>query len=191
MPLPPSPVPRQRLHVRRITSEGWQRDDGLFDIEARLVDTKDHDYPLLTGTRAPGEPVHDMRVRVTIDRHMDVHALVASVDDMPYPGACSQAAPDYAKLVGTNLMHGFRKALFDTMGGVRGCSHLTELIAFLPTVALQTFAGLRGEIDATGEKPFQLDRCHALSHSSETVRRYYPKWYRGATDTTVVHKEPS
>ena len=31
-------------------------------------------------------------------------------------------------------------------------------------------------------KPFQLDRCHALEHTTETVRRYYPKWYRGAVD---------
>jgi hypothetical protein len=27
--------------------------------------------------------------------------------------------------------------------------------------------------------PFQLDRCHALETTSETVRRYYPRWYRG------------
>jgi hypothetical protein len=44
---------------------------------------------------------------------------------------------------------------------------------------VQTFAGLTRE-DAGNHKPFQLDRCHALETSSETVRRYYPKWYRGA-----------
>jgi hypothetical protein len=191
MPLSPSPVPRQRLHLRRISYEGWQRDDGLFDIEARLVDTKDHDYHLLSGTRAPGEPVHDMWARVTIDRHFNVRALEACTDLMPYPGACDRIGPAYAQLVGSNLMHGFRKALFDALGGVRGCSHLTELIAFLPTAALQTFAGLRGEVDSADEKPFQLDRCHALEHTTETVRRYYPKWYRASTDPTVVHKEPS
>ncbi len=56
MPLPESPVSRQRLHVRRIVYEGWQREDGLFDIEARLVDTKDHDYTLASGTRRAGMP---------------------------------------------------------------------------------------------------------------------------------------
>ena len=44
-------------------------------------------------------------------------------------------------------MNGFRQRLFDVMGGVHGCTHLTELIAFLPTAALQTFAGLRREIE--------------------------------------------
>jgi len=29
-------------------------------------------------------------------------------------------------------------------------------------------------------KPFQLDKCHALASSTETVQRFYPKWYRPA-----------
>ncbi len=31
------------------------RDDGLYDIEASLTDVKDHDYPLSSGLRKPGE----------------------------------------------------------------------------------------------------------------------------------------
>jgi hypothetical protein len=42
------------------------------------------------------------------------------------------------------------------------------------------FAGLRREIEPGGDKPFQLDRCHALETTTDTVRRYYPQWYRGA-----------
>jgi len=181
MPLPPSTVARQRLHVRRIGYEGWQRDDGLFDIEAWLVDTKDQPFTLASGTLAAGTPVHEMRARVTIGRDYVIRALVAASDHVPYPDGCELIAPDYAKLVGANLMHGFRKRLYDLMGGVRGCSHLTELIAFLPTAAMQTFAGLVLDADPHAvTKPFQLDRCHALEHTTETVRRYYPKWYRGA-----------
>ncbi len=193
MPLPPSTAPRQRLHVRRIAYEGWQREDGLFDIEAQLVDTKDHDYELLAGTRRAGDPVHDMWARVTTGRDFVIHDLVACIDRMPYPGACDRITQRYPQLVGCNLMHGFRKALFDTLGGVHGCSHLTELIAFLPTAALQTFAGLRREIEPHEDKPFQLDRCHALEHTSDTVRRYYPKWYRGPAgkQANVAHKETS
>ena len=67
----------------------------------------------------------------------------------------------------------------ERLGGVRGCSHLTELARLLPTAAVQMFAGLVREIEGD-EKPFQLDRCHALETSTETVRRYYPAWYRGA-----------
>ena len=180
MPLAPIPLSRKRLHTRRIGYEGWQREDGLFDIEGRIVDTKDHDYVLASGTRPAGVPVHDIWARLTIDRQGVVQMIETSIDGSPYPGGCDVLVPDYAKLVGANLMHGFRKALYDVAGGVHGCTHLTELIAYLPSAAMQMFASLRRDTDAHDGKPFQLGRCHALETSAETVRRYYPTWYRGA-----------
>jgi hypothetical protein len=180
MPLPQSSASRQRIHLRQISLEGWQRDDGLWDIEARLVDTKDQDYQLASGLRGKGEPVHDMWLRVTIDRKMTVLDAVASSDWVPYPGSCDTIAPAYRKLVGLNLMNGFRRATGDIFGTVSGCSHMTELANLLPTAAVQTFATLVCETDEPrpGQQPFQLDQCHALDTSSETVRRYYPRWYR-------------
>jgi hypothetical protein len=186
MPLPETAVPRQRLHVRRIVYEGFQREDGLFDIEARLVDTKDHAYTLASGVRAAGEPVHEMSIRVTVDRAFVIHALTASSDKVPYPDGCELVAPAYSQLVGANLMRGFRKLLQEKMGGVRGCSHLSELLAFLPTAANQTFASLVRDADPGAQtKPFQLDRCHALETTTDTVLRLYPKWYRGAAMETT------
>src|SRR3990170_1182916 len=38
-------------------------------------------------------------------------------------------------------------------------------------------AGQMKEERADGAKPFQLDQCHALESSSETVKQWYPKWY--------------
>jgi hypothetical protein len=179
MPLAISPVVRTRLHTRRITFEGFKRDDGLFDIEGHLTDVKDQDFELLTGIRTAGEAVHDMWVRITIGGDYVIRAIDVKTDQMPYPGACDQITPAYSALVGLSLMHGFRKSLFAAMGGVRGCSHITELLAQAPTAAVQTFAGLRRE-NPGDDKPFQLDRCHALETSTENVRRYYPEWYRGA-----------
>jgi hypothetical protein len=188
MPLPPSPIPRQRLHERRILYEGYLRDDGLFDIDAHLVDAKDHDYELLTGIRPAREAVHDMSVRVTIDRAFHVHAIAVCTDAMPYPGGCDEIEPSYAKLVGANLARGFRRRLHDDMGGIRGCTHVTELLGALPTAAVQTFASLQREDIAPG-KPFQLDHCHALETTTETVRQFYPKWYRGAVPPPTQEPE--
>jgi hypothetical protein len=184
MPLTPRPDGSKRLHARHVTYEGFDRGDGLFDIEAHLTDVKDQDYALLTGLRRAGEPIHDMWIRVTIGRDFVIREIEARTDRMPYIGACDQITPAYEKLVGTHLVYGFRKTLHDIMGGVRGCSHLTELLAFLPTAAIQTFAGLRSEIEPGESKPFQLDRCHALETGTDTVRRYYPQWYRGSAQTT-------
>jgi len=173
------PAPRESLHTRSVVCEGFRRDDGLFDLEARLTDTKTHAYPLMTGVRAAGDPVHDMTIRVTIDRAYTILAVEATMPAVPYPGGCDAIEADYGKLVGANLAKGFRGAVKDKLGGVRGCSHLTELVGLLPTAAVQMFASLVPEDDGR-HKPFQLDRCHALESHGDTVRRWYPKWYRGA-----------
>ncbi len=174
----PSSHSRTRSHTRSIFLEGYKRDDGLWDIEARLTDRKDHDYTLASGVRPKGEAVHDMQVCVTIDGQFNILAAGAAALAAPYPG-CAAIAPDYSAIIGLNLLRGFRRQVSDLFGGVKGCSHLTELLASLPTAAIQTFAG---EVDETapvgGGQPYQLDRCHALETSSETVRRYYPRWYR-------------
>ncbi len=177
MPLP-TPSPRTRLHTRRVSYEGFRRDDGLFDLEGHLTDVKDHDYALLTGLRPAGVAVHDMWVRVTVGSDYIIQSIEVRTDGMPYE-TCDRIEPAYAKLAGASLLHGFRKTLYDAMGGVRGCSHVTELLAHAPTAAIQMFAGLRREIEPGGDKPFQLDRCHALETTTDTVRRYYPQWYRG------------
>jgi len=178
MPLPVSEVERELTHTRRVRYEGYKRADGLWDIEAHLLDTKNHDYQLKTGIRRAGQPIHDMWIRVTIDRSFVIHAIQAVTDGMPYPGACNRIGPAYQKLVGANLIKGFRKHLHDVVGGVQGCTHLTEMLSFLPTAAVQTFAGLVREDEGEG-KPFQLDHCHALETTTDTVREYYPTWYRG------------
>jgi hypothetical protein len=179
MSLSKPPLPRTRLHTRRVSYECFRRDDDLFELEGRLTDVKDHDYALLTGVRHAGDLVHDMWARVTIGRDYIIRAIEVRTDGMPYPGACARIDPAYAKLVGSSVLHGFRKTLHDTMGGVRGCSHVTELLSQLPTAAIQMFAGLRREIEPGEGKPFQLDRCHALETTTDTVRQYYPQWYRG------------
>ena len=179
MSLPVSEVERELLHTRRVRYEGYRRADGLWDIEAHLTDIKNHDYHLKTGVRRAGQPVHSMWLRLTIDRRLNIVDAVASSEVVPYPHGCENIAPAYRALVGLNLARGFRKKSRDLLGGVRGCTHLTEMLAGMPTAAIQSFAGEMKEEQDDGAKPFQLDQCHALETSSETVRVWYPKWHRG------------
>jgi hypothetical protein len=178
MSLPVTEVERELTHTRRVRYEGYKRADGLWDIEAHLTDIKNHDYQLKTGVRRAGQPVHSMWLRLTIDRMLNITDACASSEVVPYPGGCETIAPAYRKLVGLNLMQDFRRAVKALFGGVRGCTHLTEMLAGVPTAAIQTFAGEMREENAEGTKPFQLDQCHALESSTETVRRWYPKWHR-------------
>lgn len=190
MPLPVPEVERELRHTRRIRYEGYKRADGLWDIEAHLTDVKNHDYRLRSGLRRAGQAIHDMWVRVTIDPQFNIVAACASADAVPYPDGCEKIAPDYGQLAGLNLMKGFRKRVKELLGGVRGCTHITEMLGGLPTAAIQTFAGERAEYSENGPKPFQLDQCHALETSTETVRRYYPRWYRSG-ETSDAEKSPA
>jgi hypothetical protein len=178
MPLPVTEVERELTHTRRVRYEGYKRADGLWDIEAHLTDTKNHDYRLKTGVRRAGQAIHDMWLRITIDRGFVIRDATASSDTVPYPGGCETIAPAYKGLVGLSLIKDFRRKTRELLGGVRGCTHLTEMLGGLPTAAIQTFAGEQREEREDGRKPFQLDQCHALESSTETVRSLYPKWFR-------------
>ena len=67
MPLSP-PAARKELHLRRVEVCGYQRDDGLWDIEGRLVDTKTYGFDNFDrGRIEAGDPIHEMRLRLTLD----------------------------------------------------------------------------------------------------------------------------
>ena len=96
MSLPGIEVERELLHTRRIRYEGYQRADGLWDIEAHLTDIKNHDYALKTGVRRAGQPVHSMWLRLTIDRTLNVVDAAASPTRCLTPGAARPSRPRIA-----------------------------------------------------------------------------------------------
>ncbi len=177
---------REILHRRRIEIAGYKREDGLFDIEGHLVDAKDVDFPVGGEVRPAGEPVHDMWLRIAVDREFRIVEAEARIDGMPYRDTCGRIAPDYANLVGLTIGPGYLRHLKERLGGVAGCTHLTELAGSLATAAFQTFAG-QGVLPSD-RKPPQLDRCHALATDGDVVRRFHPRWYR---DLTAVKNGPS
>ncbi|MFC0131121.1 hypothetical protein CR105_04455 [Massilia eurypsychrophila] len=182
MPLS-SPVPRALRHTRAIQVDAFARDDGLWDLDARISDVKMRDILLASGLRAGGAPVHDLWLRITINIDLIIVDAEASSDAVPYPGYCDTIAPAYKSLIGLSLTNHFRLRLKDRLAGVLGCTHLTELSLVLPTAAIQAFANdviktRDGDgDDASTEQPFQLDRCHALRVDGAAVAKYYPRWY--------------
>lgn len=182
MPLSPPSSRRALKHTRAIHVQAYARDDGLWDIDAHITDTKTRDSKLASGVRPAGSPIHDLWLRLTIDTELNVVDAEAVSDAVPYPGYCDTNGAAYRKLIGLNLLLGFRDGVRQRLSGIQGCTHLTELCQVLPTAAIQAFAGevldTRDGADAgeQSQKPFQLDRCHALRTDGEAVARYYPRW---------------
>ncbi len=177
-------VARTLKHRRNFCYEVYEREDGLWDIEAQMQDRKSYPFPLASEPRAAAQALHNMILRVTVDAQLNIVAVQANTLVAPYLPQCANIIPDYQQMVGLNIMHGFRAALRAQFSGVLGCTHITELANTLPTVVVQ---GVGVELasrkrkamgDAQAGMPFQLNQCHALIDTGEAVRLYYPRWYR-------------
>jgi hypothetical protein len=183
------------MHTRAITLRGYQRTDGLLDVEAHLVDTKPYAFGNVDrGTVQPGEPLHEMWVRMTIDDHLMIVACEAVTEHGPF-FSCHGGAASMRELVGLTIKPGFLKAANARLGGVHGCTHLREMLQQIATVALQTLwpvrsrreaAAVRDGSVAVGAPSIEdgsarlLNTCHAYDSTGPVVKRRWPHLYTGA-----------
>jgi hypothetical protein len=190
MPLSAS-VPRAPIHTRSIECRGFRRDDGLWDIEGHLTDTKTYAFrDHFRGDVAPGAPVHDMWLRLTVDDRLVIHAVEAVTEASPYP-VCPAVTPNFQRLQGLRIYPGFQKQVRDLLGGTEGCTHLVDLLGPLATTAYQTVFPYRAQqheerlaregraAERPTRKPKLVDSCHAFASDGEVVRRYWPEFYTG------------
>lgn len=204
MPLSP-PKARRHLHTRTIDLTGYYRDDGLFDIEAHIVDRKTYSYDSQwRGVVASGHPVHDMSLRLSVDGDLVVREVEAVMDVQPYT-ICSEVLDNFQRLVGLRIGAGWNKRVREAVGGVEGCTHLGELLGPLATVTFQTLSGdyprelmgkpprQRGAASAgganDGEALFMLNGCHTWRSDSPVVQRDYPAHYTGVDAVKIVGGE--
>jgi hypothetical protein len=171
------------MHTRDIQCCGYEREDGLWDIEGHLVDTK----PFATTARdtgrarQPGEPIHNMWLRLTIDLDMTIHDAEAVTDSSPYQ-LCPSITPAFSKLKGITIGPGWRKQVLLHLGGVHGCTHLVELLGPLATTAFQATNRARdrpGASTKSAKRPFQINACHMYREDGEWVKERWPQWYTG------------
>ena len=184
MPLS-SPVSRKQIHTREIKCIGYEREDGLWDIEGSIVDTKTYSFNNDDrGTVGSGTPVHDMVVRLTIDEDLIVHSAEAFTEAAPF-SICPNAASSVANLKGLKISSGWTKLVRDKIGGIIGCTHITQLIVGpLATTAYQTIIPLKNSLHQN-KKPTQrppiIDTCCGWSAKGSVVERLWPEFHE-ATD---------
>ncbi len=184
MPLP-DPAPRTALHNRDITLRGYQRNDGMVDVEAHMVDTKTIDIPMADGhIRPAGAALHDMWLRMTVTAGREIVGCEVAMDSTPYE-ICPQAAPNFSRLVGLSLEGGFVREALTRVGGVEGCTHLRELLQQVATVAIQTLYSMRSMSKRAGDGksaprlPPLLNTCAAYDETGPVIRKMFPAFYTG------------
>lgn len=184
MPLP-SPAARRHVHSRTVQCEGYFRDDGLWEVEAALLDTKPFPHKdFERGDRAPGDPVHKMAIRLTVNRDLVVVDAAAAMDDVPY-ATCQDVPPRVSAVIGLRLGSGWREALRKRVGRLDGCTHLFELIGPAITTLYQSMSYREPPLKEAHhakqhpEKPYFVNGCWSWRADGPNVRKYFPAF---ATD---------
>ena len=185
MPLS-APGTRKLLTKRTIVCEGFEREDGLLDVEGRLQDI--NEYPIENPWRAflaPGQPAHEMHVRLCIDDKLVIRAVEAHIEAAPYP-FCQAVKPNLERLIGLRITEGFKQRARKLIGHTEGCTHVLTLIEALATVTIRALAGKvrrngSAVLAAFGardpNRPPLIDTCYSHARSSPVVKWLYPEHY--------------
>lgn len=170
---------RRPLHTRAISVDGFERDDGLFEVEGWLTDTKPFDFQPPSGERivGAGAPIHRMGIRLVFDADMTVREVVAIGAALPYD-ACRGGPATLQALVGLNMSRGWSSETRKRLAGSAGCVHFTSLLAPMAATAFQALVQhrLKQAEQAGGFQP-GLDTCVAYARDGELVRTRYPVHY--------------
>lgn len=182
---------RHALHTRAISVTGYERDDGLFEVEGWLTDTKPFDFHPPSGDRtiAAGAPIHRMGVRIAHDEEMNVLEVQAIGEALPY-GACAGGPATLQVLVGLNMGRGWASETRKRLAGTAGCVHFTSLLGPMAATAFQSMVKWRlAQAEKDGGFQPALDTCVAYARDGELVRTRYPVHYL-AKPTEGVEPRP-
>ena len=183
MPLP-APQARSQLHTRAVVFRGYHREDGLWDIEAELSDTKTYALERAErGAMPPGTPIHGMSIRVTVDDQLTIRAIASAMDHTPFD-ECQQGSDPMQQMVGVTMGPGWRQAIERALGGIRGCTHLRELLFNMATAAYQTIPSYRERLrrqaglpqSDSAAPPYHLGKCIAWDFDGPVVQRHHPEF---------------
>ena len=187
MPLSP-PVFRTLQHTRRVVYRGYERADGLWDIEGELLDTKPHATASLTGGPClPADAaIHSMAIRATVNLALVVQAIEVSMNAFPL-GECPRARASMQSMVGCTMSRGWRKSIEANLGGVASCTHLRELLNNMATAAFQTVSKAMSQTWPADRVPPYVGQCTGWDWDGEGVRVHHPQFF-GRSDLGKVAK---
>lgn len=176
---------RELVHTRQVTCRAFRLGDGLYEIEATLGDEKGQQVDFRSRPPVPpGEFMHRMALTLVIDGDYTIREVRASTLTAPWP-MCGGTDAGYRQLIGLRIGPGFSQKMKELLGGVRGCTHLTELVAQAANTYMQASwpdriarqmevsADPRGWPDRS-TLGF-VDHCHAWRADGATLAQEYPE----------------
>lgn len=173
-------VARKPLHNRNISIQGYSREDGLWEVEGVLKDTKGYPFELIDrGLIEVGDYLHQMTLTLVFDDSYTIREVRAQMHNTPYQD-CHGAEPEYQRIVGIQIKKGWMEQVKTTLGRSASCTHLTEMLPALATAAMQTIRGYRLQFDpsyATGSEERQTVRntCFGFREGGRAQKLLWPE----------------
>ena len=172
-----TPTTRREVHHRLVDMHVFARADGLYDVEARLVDRKPFPFvrPSSSVPVPGGQALHDLWIRLTVASDFEVRGVEASSDITPW-SLCKEAEATLQALVGERIARGWSSIVKRRLIGAASCTHLVGMLLTMGTAALQ---GIYGS-DPT-RRPgldLKLDSCYAYGRQRAVVKMLWPEHYQ-------------
>lgn len=127
------------VHARDISIHIFSIDDNMILAEGSLRDNRKLPSYSTAGRRYidPGD-IHHIVVRLYISVPGSV-IVRAEADMVKVPGGeiCREMEEGIKNLVGISVMQGFTKTVLETMGGIRGFLHMTNLVIAMGSAIVQ------------------------------------------------------
>lgn len=178
-------APRRLMHQRSLQCDAYLREDGLWEVEVRLRDTKPFGYThFRRGEMRPGDAVHDMMLRVAVDDDMTIRDVGSEMFATPFL-SCHDVRPLMGRLTGLKLSRGWREAARQRIGRLETCTHLMDLLAPAVATLYQTVTMGKNPENRhvlhnlkPGEKPFYLNGCYSWREDGDNVANVFPDFTR-------------
>ena len=178
---------RRLIHRRTIQFEGFGRDDGLYEVEATLLDVKTDDFeqPADKKVVPAGAPIHQMKLVLVVDLRMVIHEVRTEMQNFPYV-SCVGGGETLQSLVGVRIGAGWNSEVRKRLPVCDTCTHLREILTPMATAVYQTltehYRHTFDDRDAEGP-PRKLDSCRAYGANRALVAALWPAYARGTPES--------
>ncbi|MCX7150316.1 MAG: DUF2889 domain-containing protein [Rhodocyclales bacterium] len=180
---------RELVHTRQITCRAFRLKNGFLEIEATLADEKDQEVKFRSRPSVPvGEFMHRMSLSLTIDSDYVIQDVKADTLTAPW-AMCGGTDGAYRRLIGLRIGAGFSQQVRELLGGIQGCTHVTELVAQAANTYMQaSWPDRIARQMAVDQDPRRwpdkstltfVNKCHAWRQGGDTLLQEYPELIPG------------
>ena len=130
----------EKLHTRNIKVTTYYYDEQRMIVEGFLKDDRFHESHSMTGEKFPSGAVHHMAIRLLVNcSNLLIEDIDVDLISVPRE-ACHETIGCLAPIKGLTITKGFTAKVKKLTGGIKGCTHLVELILAMAPATIQGYA---------------------------------------------------